>query len=129
MKIQLLTNAALFTEEIIAQFAKYENLIVQVSLDGSSAESCSYQRGTDKTYGCVVNNIKRLTEYRVEVIVAMVLNKKNADDKKAKSMPLLKGVCSICKELPYCWGHVEQLHMQNMGILMHHIHSARNYMN
>lgn len=93
MKIQLLTNAALFTEEMIKQFVQYDDLIVQVSLDGSSAESCAYQRGTDKTFGAVVDNIKRLTECGIEVIIAMVLNKKNVNDIYDNSM------VRLCSEL------------------------------
>lgn len=80
MKIQLLTNGFLIDEAFAKRIAAYRNIIVQVSLDGSSADSSEKQRGFAGAFNRTIHNIELLTSLGIEVIVAMVLNKENIHD-------------------------------------------------
>lgn len=80
LKIQLLTNGYLIDESFAKRIATYRNIIVQVSLDGSSAETSETQRGHRGAFNHTIQNIKLLTSLGIEVIVAMVLNKRNVSD-------------------------------------------------
>lgn len=80
MKIQLLTNGFLIDETFVERVSTYRNVIVQVSLDGSSAGTSEKQRGQKGAFDRTIKNISLLTSQGVEVIVAMVLNKDNIRD-------------------------------------------------
>jgi len=80
LKIQLLTNGFLITEAFVSRISTYRNVIVQVSLDGSSAGTSEKQRGPQGAFDRTIKNIGLLTSQGVEVIIAMVLNKNNIRD-------------------------------------------------
>ncbi|MEG0806630.1 MAG: radical SAM protein [Lachnospiraceae bacterium] len=85
IRIQLLTNGYLLTEEKINRLSKYKNIVVQVSLDGSRALSNDFQRGKG-SYEKIAENVSMLVKYQIETIVAMVLNKTNVKDIYDNSM-------------------------------------------
>lgn len=93
LKIQLLTNGLLIDEAFARRIASYRNVIVQVSLDGSSSASSEKQRGYDGAFDRTVRNIELLTSLGIEVIVAMVLNRENVQDIYDGSM------VSLCSSL------------------------------
>lgn len=93
LKIQLLTNGYLIDEDFCKRIARYRKIIVQVSLDGSSAETSEMQRGSKGSFMRTVENIRLLSSYGIEVIVAIVLNKKNVNDIYDGSM------VALCSEL------------------------------
>lgn len=93
LKIQLLTNGYLIDEYFAKRISTYRNVIVQVSLDGSSSESNEAQRGTPGSFNRITQNIKLLTSLGIDVILAMVLNKCNVNDIYDGSM------VKLCTEL------------------------------
>lgn len=86
IKIQLLTNGALINDQIIEHVKKYYRFSIQISLDGSSAESSELQRGDKGSFNRVVKNIKKMTDCGINVVIAMVLNRRNIADIYDNSM-------------------------------------------
>ena len=80
LNIYLLTNGYLIDDNFIEEIRKFNNVIVQVSLDGSNSITQKYQRLIENSFDVVTKNIKKLTDSGIVVNVAMVLNKQNIYD-------------------------------------------------
>lgn len=93
LRVQLLTNAYLINEEFVKKLSKYNNIIVQVSIDGSNQETYERQRGLIGSFNKCIRNVELLIANGVDVVVAMVLNKYNINDIYDESM------VNLCKKI------------------------------
>lgn len=64
--VVVVTNSLLLTDELIAELASRENLMIQVSLDGARRETHEYIRGKG-TYDRAIRNIEKLVQNQINV--------------------------------------------------------------
>lgn len=76
IKIGIVTNGTLINEEDVLKLSKYENLTIQISLDGINKSTHEYNRG-ENTYEKVINNIKLLRKNNVNVLLGILLTEKS----------------------------------------------------
>lgn len=63
--VVVVTNSLLLTDELIAELASRENLMIQVSLDGARRETHEYIRGKGTYDRAITSNIDSDTEERI----------------------------------------------------------------
>lgn len=80
LKLTILTNGTLLDDKHIDYLASCSNCSVQISLDGSNAESYGFLRGRYDIFQTVIRNIKKLRDKNVSTSVVMALNKVNIED-------------------------------------------------
>lgn len=81
IKITVMTNATLLSEEFVIDFVKYVNA-VDISLDGYDEESCSRIRGKN-VYAKVIQSIELLQKYGLNAIsLSMISLGKNQEAEK-----------------------------------------------
>lgn len=79
IRIFILTNGTLLSEDIISQIKKYKITGIQISLDGSDKEVHDSIRGCG-TFEKTINSIERLIENNIYTSIHTVLQKENIRD-------------------------------------------------
>jgi radical SAM protein with 4Fe4S-binding SPASM domain len=75
-KIGIVSNGTLITEEDAKKLSLIPNLTVQISLDGITKEAHEFNRGPN-TFDKVINTIKLLRKYNVNVLLGVLLTEKS----------------------------------------------------
>ena len=76
---KIITNGTLINFEVVKKLSQIKNLVIQISLDGTCAETHDAIRGKG-TFDLIIKNVKLLRESGVNVVLSMVLREDNKNE-------------------------------------------------
>ncbi len=79
-QVVVATNGLLVDEELAAEFAKHTNVIFQISVDGSTAESHDKRRGVSGAFENALAASQLLVSYGVPLRIMIAIGKDNVDE-------------------------------------------------